>query len=97
MAFERNPDTVQVKAEVRVMWPDGPSRRWSSVRCSEARDPYGEKDGYVGNYVCQACTLPVMALYCVKAGREVPARWICAGCLDAEKPKKKPTTESDSK
>ena len=54
MAFERNPDTVQVKAEVRVMWPDGPSRRWSSVRCSEARDPYGEKDGYVGNYVCQS-------------------------------------------
>lgn len=72
--FERNPDKPKEKVEVRVMWSEGPSRQW--------------KRAGAGQYVCQACTLPVVGVYRVKQHGEVANLWVCGSCRDSMKPKK---------
>lgn len=85
--FTPNPN--RVRAEVRVMWAGGPSRRWSAQRCSEAPDPHESKiGGYTGSYVCQACTLPAVGVQCVKPRSGGASLWLCASCRDLQKPKK---------
>jgi hypothetical protein len=86
--FPRNPDKIRIPAEVRVMWPDGPSRRYSETRIPEASLPYGENGCYVGNYICQHCTLPCQGVYGVKVGAQMAKKWLCSACLDASKPRK---------
>ncbi len=92
MAFARNPDKVHIAAEVRVMWPGGPSRRWSAVKCSEASLQYGEDGGYAGSYVCQGCGEPTVGVYDVPGRLEqrpqVARTWVCAECRTSLKPKK---------
>src|SRR5215469_16960575 len=80
--FERKPETF-VAAEVRVMWPGGPSRMYSPVKCSAA--PIGYADGgFVGSYVCQKCGQPEAGVYRVKAGAQT-GMWICGRCLSPGK------------
>ena len=79
---ERKPNGV--RAQVRVMWAGGPSRRWSKTRCSEATMPYGENDGYAGNYVCQGCGVPTCAIQRVIRGVQEASRWLCAECRDTD-------------
>jgi hypothetical protein len=94
MPFERNPDKIHIPAQVRIMWPGGPSRRWSPVSgCSEARMPYGEKGEFCGQYVCQGCGEATSGVYMVpqapKQDRQGPAPWLCAECRTLAKPQKR--------
>ena len=89
--FEPNPN--RVRAEVRVMWPGGPSRRWSKTRTSEASMPYGEDDGYVGSYMCQGCGEPTVGLQRVICRAQGAGKWFCAACRDAERSKEGGATE----
>ena len=82
MTFERNPNMIQ--AEVKVMWPDGPSRMWSAVRCGGAAMPQ-ENGGFAGSYVCQACEVPVAGVYRVFCTVRLRERWLCAACRTGEK------------
>lgn len=92
MPFERKLSGPRVEAEVRVMWPGGPSRQWSKTRCSEAPMPYGESDGYAGSYVCQGCGVPTVGVQRVICRAQTASRWLCAGCRD-EKPQRAESTE----
>ena len=78
--------------EHRVMWNNGPTRRFSETRNSLAPMPY-DIGGFVGNYVCQECDAPCQGVYLAKAGTERARQWICGDCRNAEishnaKPKK---------
>ena len=79
----------RVRAEVRVMWPGGPSRKWSPVKCTEAHDFYEDpRDatlrGYTGSYVCQGCGVPTVGVQ--RLGEEYKGLpvWVCGPCRDAE-------------
>jgi hypothetical protein len=91
--FERNPEKEQIKAGVKLMWPEGPSRRWSSIRCGEARLPY-ENGGFVGQYVCQGCKEPTVGVYRVISRGQVAILWLCAECAKMELAKFKPKKKS---
>ena len=78
--FERNPNKVAVETEIRVMWPSGPSRRFSQVSNSQAKTPL-ETGGYAGSYVCQECGDNCVGVY------ETPFGWVCGGCKDARRVK----------
>ena len=63
--------------EHRVMWNNGPTRRFSETRNSLAPMPYAI-GGFVGNYVCQECDAPCQGVYLAKAGTERARQWIVA-------------------
>jgi hypothetical protein len=66
--------------EHRVMWENGPTRRFSDSRTSM---PY-DKGGFVGNYVCQVCNDPCQGVYIAKSSSRNAGRWICGDCRNAE-------------
>jgi hypothetical protein len=65
--------------EVKIMWPNGPSRAWSPVSRSGARTPYAT-GGFVGAYVCQGCQA-TGGVYEAKlpSGK---AGWFCSECIN---------------
>lgn len=67
--FKRAPENVS--DEVRVMWPNGPSRK------------YNVATGKRGSYVCQGCQRPTIGVYRVLVPVQVANRgivWICGKC-----------------
>jgi hypothetical protein len=66
---------VWCDAEVRQMWVDGPSRRWSAVRTRAAQMPI-PCGGYVGHYVCHECEQGVTGVYRLATG--LKAAWLCS-------------------
>ena len=90
MTFEINPNAIQ--PEAKILWPDGPTRLWSLIRCNGAHMPQ-HNGGFAGNYVCQGCGEPVVGVYRVIHRVEVARNWICATCRDRERTK----TDAQSK
>jgi len=61
------------EVEIRQMWPDGPSRNYSTHRPGSSWIPLAD-GGYGGPYVCQSCKNDVIGIY------RVENVWQCAAC-----------------
>lgn len=77
--FERT--TEKTFAAIRVMWVNGPSRRWSEEKTSEATVPLAE-GGFGGVYVCQACKEACGGVYREKRHVQTQGLWVCGGCRE---------------
>jgi hypothetical protein len=55
--------------KVREIAPGGPSRRWVP----------GLRDGALGEYICQECSVSCDGVYRLSGERE---RWVCSSCRD---------------
>jgi hypothetical protein len=73
----------QFGGEVRVMWPNGPSRRWAQAKIPGASMPL-DSGGYAGNYVCQGCGRSCDGVYAPNSSSKHAGKWICGGCRNAE-------------
>jgi hypothetical protein len=80
---------VTPEPEHRVMWPNGPSRRFSEVRTTLTLLSY-DLGGFVGNYVCQGCEVPCIGVYRLNVRDSYARNWICDHCKKA-KPSRKVT------
>jgi len=71
------------RGEIRTMWANGPSRRWSPVKIPGATMPL-DSGGYGGSYVCQACNEVSDGVYAPKGSTGGTGKWVCGGCRNAE-------------
>ena len=69
---EREKRVMKPKTQVRIMWPDGPSRRWSSVSDGEHRVPAAWR---ICRQLCVS-TMQRLSRRRVSRRRQVDMRWL---------------------